>query len=169
MSIDARAAFRAKHATSLLDTFDEWMEQARTRAEPGGRIEKALNYATNLKAARRAFLADPRLKHHNNDAERELRPLKKGLDNWMHFETKAGLELYTVYRSLIASCTLHRLNPYDYLEEVLRLVRHWPDERMIELAPKYWGSTRAALDERLRRAIDPPWRRLESGLLTRAA
>lgn len=168
-NLTERSAFRVKNATPLVDAFDAWMEQARSRAEPGGRIEIALNYATNLHDARRAFLADPRLKLHNNDSERELRSLKKGLDNWTHFETKAGLEIYTVYRSLIASCTLHRLNPYDYLEEVLRLVRHWPVERLIELSPKYWASTRASLDERWLRAIDPPWRRTDAGVLTRAA
>lgn len=169
MAPNAREEFRLKHAKPLVDAFDEWMEQARTRAEPGGRIETALNYASNLKAARRAFLSDPRLKLHNNDSERALRPLKKGLDNWMHFETKAGLELYTVYRSLIASCAVQRLNPYDYLEEVLRLARHWPNQRMIELAPQHWTSTRARLDERFRRAIDPPWRRPNPVPLTPAA
>lgn len=168
-SMSERGAFRVKHATPLVDVFDAWMEQARTRAEPGGRVEKALNYATNLRDARRAFLADPRLKLHNNDSERALRPLKKGLDNWMHFETKAGLEIYTVYRSLIASCAVNRLNPYDYLEEVMRLVRHWPNDRLIELSPKYWADTKAGLDERMRRAIDPPWRRSDSGLITKAA
>lgn len=168
-NLGERGAFREKHATPLVDAFDAWMEQASTRAEPGGRIESALQYAANLQGARRAFLADPRLKLHNNDSERELRALKKGLDNWQHFETKAGLELYAVYRSLIASCALYRLNAYDYLEEVLRLVRHWPVERLLELAPNHWTATRAGLDERLRRAIDPPWRRSETGLFTKAA
>ncbi|MBK8011969.1 MAG: IS66 family transposase [Deltaproteobacteria bacterium] len=167
--LSERDAFRVKHATPIVDTFDAWMKQARTRAEPRGRIETALNYATNLHDARRAFLADPRLKLHNNDSERELRSLKKGLDNWMHFETKAGLEVYTVYRSLIASCALHRLNPYDYLEEVLRLVRHWPADRFVELAPKHWLTTRAGLDERLRRVIHPPWRRPDPGPIINAA
>jgi transposase len=77
--------------------------------------------------------------------------------------------VYTVYRSLIASCTVHRLNPYDYLEDVLRLMRHWPEERVLELAPRYWSTTRANLDDRMRRCIDPPWRRTDAGLLTRAA
>jgi hypothetical protein len=87
----------------------------------------------------------------------------------MHFETKAGLAVYTVYRSLIASCAVHRLNPYDYLEDVLRLVRHWPIERRLELAPKYWSTTRAGLDERFRRALHPPWRDPMPGLITKAA
>ena len=168
-NLSVRGAFREKHATPLVDAFDAWMEQASARAEPGGRIESALKYAANLQDARRAFLADPRLKLHTNDSERELRALKKGLDNWQHFETKAGLALYAMYRSLIASCALYRLNAYDYLEEVLRLVRHWPVERLLELAPKHWPATRAGLDERLRRAIDPAWRRSEAGLFTKAA
>lgn len=54
----------------------------------------------------------------------------KGLDNRMHFDTKVGLEAYTVYRSLIGSCALHHLNPYDCLEDVPRPVRHWPAERI---------------------------------------
>lgn len=164
-----RGAFRTKHATPLVDTFDIWLTQSRTRAEPGGRIETALNYATNLKDARRAFLADPRLKLHNNDSEQELRHVKKSLDNWTHFETKTGLEIYTVYRSLIASCAVNRINPYDYLEDVLRLCRHWPIERYIELAPKYWAATRAGLDERMRRALHPPWREPQPGRVREAA
>ncbi|MCK6546830.1 IS66 family transposase [Myxococcota bacterium] len=168
-SLTDRGAFRVKHATPLVDALDDWMKQARTRAEPGGRLEAAINYATNLHDARRAFLGDPGSKLHNNDAERELRHVKKALDNWTHFETKAGLELYSVYRTLIASCAVHRLNPYDYLEDVLRLVRHWPVDRSIELAPKYWRTTRTGLDERMRRALHPPWRTSESGLITRAA
>jgi transposase len=168
-SLTERGAFRVKHATPLVDAFDDWMKQASTRAEPGGRIETGINYASNLHDARRAFLADPRSKLHNNDSERELRHLKKAIDNWTHFETKAGLLLYTVYRSLIASCAVHRLNPYDYLEDVLRLVRHWPAERSIELAPKYWRATRAGLDERMRLALHPPWRSSPSGLITNAA
>jgi transposase len=72
-NLDERGAFRAKHATPLVDAFDAWMDQARPRAERGGRVETALNYATNLRDARRAFLADPRLKLHNNDSERPRR------------------------------------------------------------------------------------------------
>ncbi|MBK8015049.1 MAG: transposase [Deltaproteobacteria bacterium] len=71
--LSERDAFRVKHATPLVDTFDAWMKQARTRAEPRGRIETALNYATNLHDARRAFLADPRLKVSTRAAQMSLR------------------------------------------------------------------------------------------------
>jgi hypothetical protein len=82
----------------------------------------------------------------------------QGLYNYQHFETVAGLQMYCTYRSLISSAILNRLNPHDYLEEVLRLVRHWPKERMLELAPKNWRGTVEKLDDRQRRIIKPPWK-----------
>jgi hypothetical protein len=50
--------------------------------------------------------------------------------------------------SLIASARLHRLDPEEYLRDVFRILPHWPKDRFLELAPKYWGTTRARLDPR---------------------
>jgi hypothetical protein len=48
--------------------------------------------------------------------------------------------------SLIASCRLHGLDPEAYLRDLFRVLAHWPRDRYLELAPKYWASTRARLD-----------------------
>ncbi|SEM43196.1 hypothetical protein SAMN05444354_116175 [Stigmatella aurantiaca] len=40
---------------------------------------------------------------------------------------------------------LHRLDPEAYLRDLLRVPAHWPRERYLELAPKYWAATRARL------------------------
>jgi transposase len=47
--------------------------------------------------------------------------------------------------SLIASCRLHSLDPEQYLEEVMRVLPHWPDSRYLELAPNNWARTRSKL------------------------
>jgi transposase len=47
--------------------------------------------------------------------------------------------------SIIASCRLHRIDPYQYLEEILRVLPYWPRDRHLELAPKYWHATRGRL------------------------
>ena len=46
---------------------------------------------------------------------------------------------------MIASARLHRLDPFLYLEEVLRVLPYWPRERYLELAPARWSATRAGL------------------------
>jgi transposase len=155
----ARTEFRAKHAQPILDAFDTWVSRVKPTAETGGRLRAALTYYDNQRTALRRFLDDGRLEMHNNTSERQLRPLVMGRSNWQHFETKAGVAWYATFRSVIASCVLHQLNPLEYVEDVLRLARHWPAERRIELSPKYWTATRAGLDSRLRQALDPPWRR----------
>ena len=47
--------------------------------------------------------------------------------------------------SVIASCRLHSLDPWKYLDELLRVLPYWPKERHLELAPKFWAATRARL------------------------
>jgi transposase len=57
----------------------------------------------------------------------------------MHAEAAAAIF------SVIASCRLHGLDPFQYLEEILRVLPYWPRDRYLELAPKYWRATRGRL------------------------
>lgn len=47
--------------------------------------------------------------------------------------------------TLIASARLHKLDPEVYLRDVFRVLPHWPRDRYLELAPRYWRITRARL------------------------
>lgn len=160
----ARGAFRAQHSRPLLEALDVWVKSASERAEPGGRISKALTYYGNQRTSLRRFLEDERLELTNNVSERQLRPLVVGLNNWMHFENKTGLAWFTTFRSLIASCRMHAMNPLTYLEEVIRVARHWDGDKLA-LSPKHWPGTRGQLSGVHRAAIEPSWRRVADGLV----
>ena len=41
---------------------------------------------------------------------------------------------------------MHKLDPEAYLRDVFRVIPHWPRDRFLELAPRYWPLTRARLD-----------------------
>ena len=153
-----RTEYRRIHATPIVEALDEWSADAKTKAEDGGLLQSALTYYTNQREALGRFLTDGRLQADNNGSERELRALVMGRMNWQHFETPNGLNWYCVFRGLISSCKLHDINPYDYLEQMLRLSRHWPEDEMIALSPKYWRQTLERLDARQRRIVEPPWR-----------
>jgi transposase len=167
MSVGARGEYRAQHSRVLLDALDVWVTSASERAEPGGRLEKALTYYGNQRDSLRRFLDDARLELTNNVSERQLRPLVVGLNNWMHFENKTGLAWFATFRSLIASCRLHGMNPLTYLEEVLRVARHWKGDRL-PLSPKHWPGTRASLSGLHRAAIEPGWRDRVEGVVREA-
>ena len=127
------------------------------KVDPRGPLDAAMGYYLNQRSALRQFMKDGRLRLDNNRSEQALRHLVVGRANWTFFANEAGLSWYASFRSLIASSTLHGLNAQTYLEEILRLGPHWPVNRVLELAPRYWASTRAGLGDRHRAILRPPW------------
>jgi len=157
IEMPARTAVRADATRPVLQMFDRWIDIHRNHVDPGGRLDKAIGYYDNQREALHRFLADGRLRLDNNISEAELRNVVLGVNNWTFFANETGLKWYTTFRSLIASCRLHGLNPQDYLEQLLRLGPHWPVTRMLELAPKYWATTIAGLDAHHRALLVRPW------------
>jgi hypothetical protein len=153
----ARTAERARRATPILAMLDAWIERVRPVVEPRTPLAAALTYYTNQLEGLRRFLADGRLRIDNNLCEQQLRNLILGRRNWTFFENPNGAKWWCVFRSLIASCALHGVEPGLYLEEILRLAPHWSLPRMLELSPKHWAATRAALTPAEREIIRRPW------------
>jgi transposase len=154
---DERTAERAQRARPLLQLLDQWMDRHREHVDPRGPFAKAIGYYDNQREALHRFVEDARVSLHNNLSEQQLRNLALGRHNWTFFANETGLRWYTTFRSLVASCRLHQLNPETYLEQVLRLAPHWPVTRVIELAPRYWITTREKLDAHQRAILVRPW------------
>jgi transposase len=155
--VPARTVERARRAAPILSMLDAWIERVKPEAEPRTPLAAALTYYDNQREGLRRFLADGRLRIDNNPCEQQLRNLVLGRRNWTFFENPNGAKWWCVFRSLIASCALHGVEPGMYLEQVLRLAPHWPLTRMLELSPKYWAATLAALSPAEREIIRRPW------------
>lgn len=164
-----RTEIRAARAKPLLDLLDAWVEQNRKTVDARSPMAKAIGYYDNQREALREFLKNGRLRLDNNLSEQALRYVVVGRSNWKYFENETGLKWFTVFRSLIATCRLHRLNPQTYLEQVLRLAPHWPVNRVLELSPKHWAETVSKLDDHQRAIITPPWELPSRVVTTRAA
>jgi len=158
IAMPARTLERARRALPILTLFDRWIERVRSRADDKSPLAAAITYYENQRAGLRTFLTDGRLRIDNNICEQQLRNLVLGRHNWNFFENEAGLNRYCVFRSLIASCALHSLEPQDYLDEILRLAPHWPAMKMLALSPKHWAATRASLSPAHRAIIELAWR-----------
>jgi transposase len=157
IAMPERTRVRAERARPLLALFDAWIALHQDREDIGAPLQAAIGYFIHQRDGLRRFLEDGRLPIHNNGSEGQLRNLAIGRDNWRYFLNRTGLDWYTTFRSLIASCHLHGINPQLYLEEVLRLAPHWPTTQMLQLSPKYWPQTRAALSSQHLETIRSPW------------
>ena len=49
-----------------------------------------------------------------------------------------GARANTTFVSLLASCAMHKLEPWAYLRDLLCLLPSWPAQRVLELAPASW-------------------------------
>jgi transposase len=135
------------HVRPLVEAFFAWVavEYEKVRLVRGP-LRSAFGYLSRHKDALMRFLDDGRLRLDNNHSETELRKIATGRKAWLFVGsddhgTSAG-HLF----SLIASARLHHLDPEEYLRDLFRVLGHWPRDRYLELAPKYWATTRARLD-----------------------
>jgi transposase len=141
-----RAAFRNTHLRPLIDEFFAWAVAARDRTPGRNLATRALGYALNQEAELRRVLGDGDIPLDNTRAERALRKIVVGRKNWLFYGTDTHAEAAAAVFSIIATCRLHGVDPFVYLDEVLRVLPCWPRDRYLELAPQHWQATRARLD-----------------------
>ena len=60
----------------------------------------------------------------------------------------------TIFVSLLASCQLHGIDPWAYLRDLFCLLRMWPPDRILELAPAFWKQTIQQQDTQQRLAAN---------------
>jgi transposase len=140
---------RNQHLRPHLVAFFAWAvaEYEKVR-DQRGLLRSALGYAVRQQVALMRVLDDGRLVLENNRSERALRKIAVGRNAWLFVGSDAHAESAGHILSLIASARLHCLDPEAYLRDLFRVLAHWPRDRYLELAPKYWAKTRVRLDSR---------------------
>jgi len=142
-----RRELRQLHSAPHVRAFFAWAELEYAKVEgERGLVRSAFGYVLNQRAALERFLEDGRLPLDNNRSERELRRVAVGRKNWLFAGSDDHAQAAGALLSLIASARLHGLDPEAYLRDVFRVLPHWPRDRYLELAPKYWSRTRKTLD-----------------------
>jgi len=144
-----RKAKRDRHLRPHVIAFFEFAEPAFARAkleDPRGMLARALGYSVRQRDALMRFLDDGRLEMTNNHSERQLRKIATGRNAWLFVGSHDHGQAAANFLTVIASARLHRLDPEIYLRDLCRVLPHWPRQRYIELAPRYWRTTRARLN-----------------------
>jgi hypothetical protein len=144
---DVRKTLRDRHLRVHVVSFFEFVEQAYEEVKyQRGMLRSALGYCIRQKVALMRFLDDGALEMTNNHSERQLRRVAVGRKAWLFLGSDDHGQASGNLLTLIATARLHKLDPELYLRDVFRVLPHWPRDRHIELAPRYWRITRARLD-----------------------
>jgi transposase len=144
LGTERHADLRTLLSTPITDEIIGWCRENGPRYNPKSPVAAAINYVVNQWATLIVFLKDPRLRLDNNVSERALRIHALGRKSFLFVgHDEAGQNL-AVLQTIVATCKLHNVNPYDYLVDILIRVQTHPQSRIAELLPMNWTSGAAA-------------------------
>lgn len=138
----AKRARRRQHALPAAQRFFAWadMQFEAQGLLPSGPFTKALAYVRERRDGLMLYLDDPDVGIDTNSLERALRAIPMDKKNWMFCWTELGAKQIGIAQSLLVTCKLHDIDPYDYLVDVLQRVGQHPASRVHELTPRMWKS-----------------------------
>lgn len=118
LSSEQRLAFHRAHSLPVMDGLHCWMsEQFEQRlVEPNSGLGKALNYLLRHWQALTLFLRQAGAPLDNNVCEQALKRAILHRKGSMFYKTASGAEVGDIYMSLIHTCRLCDINPFEYLK-----------------------------------------------------
>ena len=129
---------RQQKAKPILDNLFEVLENLKGKTIPSEPLRKAIDYSLNQKEALYRYLENGYLKPDNNTAENAMRPVALGRKNWLFVGSERGGHAAALYMSLIQSCKNCDINPWEYLNDMLRRIMSHPVSKLRELLPDQW-------------------------------
>lgn len=105
---------------------------------PTNPLTKALGYLLERRSGLEVYLSDPEVPIDTNHLERALRVIPMGRKNFLFAWTEVGAKYVGILQSLLVTCRLHDINPYDYLVDVLQRINQHPASEVHLLTPRLW-------------------------------
>ena len=142
---DLVLAVRREKVAPLIDWLFTRTSRALLEGEvlPASAFAGAIGYMHNLGAALRTFLTDVRLRPDNGESERALRPLAIGRKNWLFAGSKGGGDATGILLSLVQTCRAMDIEPFAYVQDVLRRINGHAASRLDELLPGNWSQAQS--------------------------
>jgi hypothetical protein len=122
MSPADRLRFHQEQSGPLMNGLHVWMEAqlAEHKTEPNSGLGKAITYLLNHWPKLTLFLKKPGAPIDNNIVERALKKAILNRKNALFYRTLNGAGVGDLFMSLIHTCELNGVNPFDYLTELQR-------------------------------------------------
>jgi len=122
LSAEERLCFHQEHSGPVMKELHDWLkEQFREKkVEPNSGLGKAITYLLNHWEKLTLFLRKAGAPLDNNIVERALKMAIRHRKNSLFYKTRKGAAMGDLFMSLIHTCELNGVNPFDYLTELQR-------------------------------------------------
>jgi transposase len=122
LSPEQRLHFHQEHSGPVMEKLKVWCgaQFAERKVEPNSGLGKAISYLLNHWEKLTLFLRVPGAPLDNNIAERALKKSILHRKNSLFYKNRNGAQMGDLFMSLIHTCELNGVNPFDYLNELQR-------------------------------------------------
>jgi transposase len=122
MSPEQRLHFHQEHSGPVMEKLHTWCGAQFTerKVEPNSGLGKAISYLLNHWEKLTLFLREPGAPLDNNLVERALKKSILHRKNSLFYKNRNGAQMGDLFMSLIHTCELNHINPFDYLTELQR-------------------------------------------------
>lgn len=141
MSSDEILAVRQSESIPVLATIKAWMLTEVAKVLPKSPIGQAIAYSLERWDKLSIYVSDARLLIDNNPVERVIRPVAIGRKNYLFAGSHDAAQRAAMIYSLFSTCTLHDVNPYTWLKDVLERMHNYTMTNLHELLPQNWKPT----------------------------
>jgi len=120
LSPDERLQYHKKNSKPVMDKLNTWFESQfeDKKVEPNSGFGKAIKYMQKHWEKLTLFLREPGAPLDNNLCEQALKRAILHRKNSLFYKTKHGAYIGDLFMSLIHTCVLCKVNPFDYLTEL---------------------------------------------------
>ncbi len=122
LSAEERLCFHQEHSGPVMQELHDWLEEQfrEKKVEPNSGLGKAITYLLNHWEKLTLFLRKAGAPLDNNIVERALKMAIRHRKNSLFYKTRKGAAMGDLFMSLIHTCELNGVNPFDYLTELQR-------------------------------------------------
>jgi transposase len=129
---------RQIESVPVLKKLKEWMVAELVEVLPKSPIGQAIAYSLPRWDKLSLYISDARLQIDNNAVERAIRPVAIGRKNYLFAGSHDAAQRAAMIYSLFATCTLHDINPYNWLKDVLERMHDYTMSNLQKLLPQNW-------------------------------
>jgi len=133
LSPEDRKTQRLKLEKPLLEAYWSWVDLNISTVLAKSKIGQAFQYAQNQKIGLMNYLEDGHCEISNNIAENSIRPFTVGRRNWLFSGSPEGATASAIVYSLVETAKANELNPYKYLNVLLRGLPKFSSHNKMEL------------------------------------
>jgi transposase len=122
LTSEERLTFHQSNSAPVMDDLHRWLKNqfAEHKTEPNSGLGKAISYLLRHWPELTLFLRQAGAPLDNNIAERMLKKAILHRKNALFYKTMNGARVGDLFMSLIHTCELNKVNPFDYLTALLR-------------------------------------------------